>query len=586
MKRILFILFIANLSVGYVSAQGIQFETGAFSEALQKAKEQNKLVFMDIYTDWCGPCKRMSAEVFTQEKVGDFFNKNLINYKINAEKGEGIELAKKYKIKGYPTLLFLDGDGEIKLSLTGSQTADVLLLKAKSAINPDGAETVEDLLEKNKKRFEEGEGDLLFLHDYFQLIPPRHPMKGEVAERYMKNLPASALKTATRSDISKYNSYIDWMPNNRFDKSIFDKILQTYVEKKNETGLNENDKDLFWHVAYKVGSTINSAIQQGNEKTLEDCIDFKERFSNQLEWAVEGDGDACLGTGRMHFYASSDFLRLNFMGANKSNPDRFNQLVAPFMKNLMDEFPLERVWKRNGTTIKEGMSRPDMGLPYLERMSKISAQAIMEWAEYYLSLHPNSKETRDLAAQWLNYASELNYSLHEVVARSAILLDSIGHTEDAIKHLEATLACYSQYGVDAEKKLPEVIQALNSMKGITSKVVKLNTEEFKQLVINPDSVANWKYLGSKPAIIDFTAVWCGPCKILEPRLEKLANKYENDIIIYKVDIDENKTLTRAFEIRGVPTILFVPLEGKPVRENGALSMEKLEELTNDVLLKN
>lgn len=92
---------------------GIQFHKGTFNEALQLAKKENKLIFLDIYATWCGPCKQLKAKTFSNTEVGKFYNQKFINVAIDGEKGEGIELASKFNVRGYPTLLFLDKNGTI-----------------------------------------------------------------------------------------------------------------------------------------------------------------------------------------------------------------------------------------------------------------------------------------------------------------------------------------------------------------------------------------------------------------------------------------------------------------------------------------
>lgn len=106
---------------------GIQFSEAAWKAQLEKAKSENKLVFLDAYTSWCGPCKMLQKNVFTQQAVGEFFNKEFINVKIDMEKGEGPELALQYPLEGYPTLLFIDGDGKVVKKVLGYQSPEQLL---------------------------------------------------------------------------------------------------------------------------------------------------------------------------------------------------------------------------------------------------------------------------------------------------------------------------------------------------------------------------------------------------------------------------------------------------------------------------
>lgn len=117
-------------------------------------------------------------------------------------------------------------------------------------------------------------------------------------------------------------------------------------------------------------------------------------------------------------------------------------------------------------------------------------------------------------------------------------------------------------------------------------VKHLTKAEFLQKVYNyeknPDA---WKYEGDKPAIVDFYATWCGPCKMIAPVLEELAKEYEGKIVIYKIDTDKEKELASAFGIRSIPTILFIPKSGDPQVAQGAMPKEGLKKAIDDFLLK-
>lgn len=113
---------------------GIQFETMSFEEALKKAKEENKLIFMDAYAVWCGPCKMLDRTTFRSDKVGDVFNKNFINLKVDMEKGEGPELAKRYQVRAYPTLLVINGEGKVVKRMLGALTEQQLLAEIKEVL--------------------------------------------------------------------------------------------------------------------------------------------------------------------------------------------------------------------------------------------------------------------------------------------------------------------------------------------------------------------------------------------------------------------------------------------------------------------
>lgn len=93
--------------------QGIQFIEANWSKALQEAKKQRKLIFIDAYASWCGPCKLLKKNTFPNKEAGEFFNKNFINVAIDMEKGDGPALAEKFQVTAYPTLIIADWDGNI-----------------------------------------------------------------------------------------------------------------------------------------------------------------------------------------------------------------------------------------------------------------------------------------------------------------------------------------------------------------------------------------------------------------------------------------------------------------------------------------
>ncbi|MDD2584951.1 MAG: thioredoxin [Bacteroidales bacterium] len=117
------------------------------------------------------------------------------------------------------------------------------------------------------------------------------------------------------------------------------------------------------------------------------------------------------------------------------------------------------------------------------------------------------------------------------------------------------------------------------------KTIHLTKEDFLTKVANYEAdPTTWKYLGDKPAIIDFYADWCGPCKTIAPILDELAKEYENDIYIYKVNTEQEQELAGAFGIRSIPSILFVPMEGQPQMAMGALPKTSFKEAIDQVLL--
>jgi thioredoxin len=117
-----------------------------------------------------------------------------------------------------------------------------------------------------------------------------------------------------------------------------------------------------------------------------------------------------------------------------------------------------------------------------------------------------------------------------------------------------------------------------------SPIIHLTNEQFKKLVFNYEVNKEWKYLGNKPCIIDFYADWCGPCRMLAPRLEEIAKEYSGKLIVYKVDTDKEKELSANLGIQSLPTLLFIPQNGKPQGSLGAIPKETLVKAIHEVLL--
>ena len=115
--------------------EGIQFSDLSFEEALKKAGEEGKRVFMDCYTTWCGPCRVMNMQVFPQKIVGDYFNEHFISLKMDMEKGEGKMLLEKYQVEGFPTMFVLEPDGSVVCKMVGSRGAQKLLDEVKKYEN-------------------------------------------------------------------------------------------------------------------------------------------------------------------------------------------------------------------------------------------------------------------------------------------------------------------------------------------------------------------------------------------------------------------------------------------------------------------
>jgi thiol-disulfide isomerase/thioredoxin len=126
------------LYTGGLMAQNrrIDFEQPSLTAAFVKARQENKLIFVDCATSWCGPCKEMAAHVFTQDSVADFFNTHFVNVQLDMEKGEGIQATKDYNVGAFPTFMLLNSDKQLVYRFVGSMPSDSFLAKVRRGMDP------------------------------------------------------------------------------------------------------------------------------------------------------------------------------------------------------------------------------------------------------------------------------------------------------------------------------------------------------------------------------------------------------------------------------------------------------------------
>lgn len=178
MKNI-FLVFSLIFSISAYSQDGIQFEKSSFTEILAKAKKEKKLIFVDAMASWCGPCKMMDKNIFSLKSVGDYYNATFINAKLDMEKGDGVEFAKKYGVSSYPSYLFINGDGQLITRNLGYLPEDNFLEVGKEAqANIGAAETL-------KAKFDKGEKDPAFLAKIIQMYANSdYELAKKASERY------------------------------------------------------------------------------------------------------------------------------------------------------------------------------------------------------------------------------------------------------------------------------------------------------------------------------------------------------------------------------------------------------------------
>ncbi len=245
-------LLIAFFVAAYTQAQaqeGIKFFEGTWKEALEEASKQRKMLFVDAYAVWCGPCQRMAKEVFTQKEVGDFYNKHFINVKLDMEKGDGVQFGQKYQVSSYPTLLFIDEKGEIVQVFKGSRPADQFINLGKGVINSVDKST------DYEEKYQSGEREAAFLRSYaYQLLTQNKPAL-KIANEYLR----------TQSDLtaeSNLEFIFDFCVE--ADSRLFDLLLQ------NKPHYAKTQSEEAWK--RKIETACNATVRKSVEFAAPDLL--------------------------------------------------------------------------------------------------------------------------------------------------------------------------------------------------------------------------------------------------------------------------------------------------------------------------
>ena len=283
---------------GQPTKDHITFDDSPWTILLQKAKTQNKVIFVDAYTTWCGPCKTMAKEVFTDSTVAKLYNDHFINTQIDAERGEGTTFARKYRIRAYPSLLFIDGDGEVVHRATGFHGVDDFKVLGETALSPSGG------LREWNRRYQKGERLPEFLQ---QLIVAKYNAMEDdymaVAESYMRSqkdwstLPNMQLIFTLTEDPE--SSWFDYMVDHREDfdllfgrETVASKLQSLFLKKplgKTEDALKEVDR--FYAKVYPdLAPKLSAHFKMNYFRTVGDMNSFAKAADQYL--STYGSSDA------------------------------------------------------------------------------------------------------------------------------------------------------------------------------------------------------------------------------------------------------------------------------------------------------
>lgn len=373
MKKILaIILFIScSLSSAWVQASGIEFVNSSWQEALAKAAEENKLIFLDAYTTWCGPCKKMTREIFPKAEAGEFFNTHFVNVKMDMEKGEGLLLAEKYNIAVYPTLLFVDSEGNLLHRAAGYHDLNQFLALGKTAKDP------RKRLGTLEKKFAEGNRNADFLFKYTMA-------RAEIQDG--SHLPVLEEYLKTQKDWNTPEN-LDLIYNLTTDANsvLFDHITankKLYIERFGQREVLARIQDLIYQA---IGDTKDeSSLVQIDKLYAKAYPDKAERMSANFRMSFYRQ----LGDRENYAKSAVDY----FNSFPEAGPDELNDVAWTFYQVIEDKKLLKyaKKWAKRSVKLDPQYHNHDTLAAIYQKMGK--TKKAIKIAEGAIAIAKNTGE--------------------------------------------------------------------------------------------------------------------------------------------------------------------------------------------------
>jgi thioredoxin-related protein len=315
------ILFLLPLFVYYspLFGQGIKFETSDFKSTLDSARKSNKPLFIDFYTDWCAPCKKMAKEIFPLNSVGEYFNRHFINIQVNAEKGEGVELARKFMVSQYPTFLFVDHNENIIYRFSGTRDSIRIISEGEKAVAL--SEKI-SLLNTYKKQFVPGQNDKAFLRKYVLLLAETGNGGGMPLNEYISLMDKN--ECIAPENINLFENITD------YSREVMDKTATILESLYKEDPKSATFKKLNRAAVKSLSFLIRNSGKKESIEEFEELLKIKKRFSgfgnkDNILSASVGGGIAFL---------PEDEIRLLYYGAHKMY-DKYAPLFEKYVSDYI-----------------------------------------------------------------------------------------------------------------------------------------------------------------------------------------------------------------------------------------------------------
>jgi len=319
------------LNTNVLGAQGIDFFQGTFEEALAKAKEEGKPIFVDAYAVWCGPCKRMAKMVFTDQKVGEFYNANYVNMKLDMERGEGLKFRKKYPVSAFPTLFYINSSGEVLQKVKGAQQVEAFIKLGKSVL--DKVDHSKDFA----KEYKAGKRDPQFILEYIMALNKSKKSSIKVANKYL---------TKKKDYTDPTNLKIVYEATNQADSRIFDMLI------KNKKAIEKlySKEAVEGKIEQACRATIITAIDFESEDLLKEAQEkMKKHLPKKANlFLLQSEMDFCVAMGNAEKYVKccSDYVKKEIKDDDKRLHGLAQEIIKHFSKDAKAMKQAEKLAKK------------------------------------------------------------------------------------------------------------------------------------------------------------------------------------------------------------------------------------------------
>lgn len=433
---------------------GIRFFSGSWKDVLAEAKRQNKPVFVDIFTTWCGPCKLMAKQAFPNPKVAEKFNANFISYQIDAEKGEGIEVAKTYAVDAYPTSLYVAANGDLIHRAIGYSGIQGMIDEADKAI---AAANDPNPLSAMEKEYAAGKRDSAFLAAYLQKRASVEMPNGEALDAYLKNVPEANWSSDQIIALIAGNLRTD-------NRKAFDLLMQRLGQLGDKH--DQPSADLRNKISQCVGRIIDTryrqAIANKDEQQLSDVIAINETYltTARAQQLTKEQADELANGYRMRFYQQT------------KNSDKYRALASTEAAKLM-AVSVDSVRAKNEAAYKrfqqqtammpDSVKQGDNFKQYAERMKGAeTGQMAMKLNSIAWTYYETMSDPKDLNQALTWSAKSLEYDRDPMYLDTyANLLSKLGRKAEAIKTQQEAITKLKAAGKDTadyEKTLADMKQ--------------------------------------------------------------------------------------------------------------------------------